>query len=151
MHLDNSSEGFDASGHNMSYCTCSMLVVCPPGVGRQALHPSSPPTTSAFAEASWEEEGPHTRCVLHHCHRVLRRRKDWHLSLPPHNVGEFLGGGAVATQMGRSGDTMICEKATFCTRVQVSAAWDALRHHAVGVQVVRSQDRAGLPTVGTLR
>ena len=39
----------------------------------------------------------------------------------------------------------------FCTRVQVSAARDALRYHAVGVQVDRGQDRAGLPTVGTLR
>ena len=27
VHLDNSSEGFDASGHKMSCCTCSMLVV----------------------------------------------------------------------------------------------------------------------------
>ena len=140
----------------------------------------------------------HPRCVHQHCRRVLRKRKDWHLSLPPHNVEEFSGGGgtgppphtaglylggrrtgllphnngdylggggtgppphnvgkfhrgAVLTQMGRPGDTMICEKATFCTRVQFSAARDALRYHAVGVQVVRGQDRAGLSTVGTLR
>ena len=38
-----------------------------------------------------------------------------------------------------------------CTRVQVSAARDALRYHAVGVQVVRGQVRAGMPTVGSLR
>ena len=43
---------------------------------------------------------------------------------PPHNVGKFHRG-AVLTQMGRPGDTMICEKATFCTRVQVRTDRDA--------------------------
>ena len=51
---------------------------------------------------------------------------------PPHNVGKFLSG-AVLAQMGRPGDTMICEMATFYTRVQVGTARDALRYHAVGV------------------
>ena len=57
----------------------------------------------------------------------------------------------VVTQMGRSGETMICEKATLCTRVQVGTARDVLRHHAMGVQVDHGQDQAGLPTVGTFR
>ena len=37
----------------------------------------------------------HPRCVHQHCRRVLRRRKDWHLSLPPHNVEVFFGGGGI--------------------------------------------------------
>ena len=48
-------------------------------------------------------------------------------SPPPHNVGKFLSS-AVVTQMGRSSDTMICEKATFCTRVEVGTARDAMRY-----------------------
>ena len=42
-----------------------LLVVCPPGVGRQALHPSSPPATSALAATSSEEEGLHARPLPH--------------------------------------------------------------------------------------
>ena len=37
----------------------------------------------------------HPRCVHQHCRRVLRRRKDWHLSLPPHNVEMFFGEGGI--------------------------------------------------------
>ena len=33
------------------------------------------------------------RCVHLQYRCVLRRRKDWHLSLPPHNAGEYFGGG----------------------------------------------------------
>ena len=51
-----------------------------------------------------------------------------------------------AAQLGRSGDTMVCGLA--CTRVLVSAARDALRYHAVGVQVVRGQYRTGLRRSG---
>ena len=40
---------------------------------------------------------------------------------------------AVVTQLGRSGDTMICVKGTLCTRVQIGTARDVLRHHAAGV------------------
>ena len=61
VHLDNSSEGFDASGHNMSCCTCSMLVMLPLGVGRQALHSPSPSTISSTAMRTSEEEGLHFR------------------------------------------------------------------------------------------
>ena len=42
-----------------------LLVVCPPGVGRQALHPSRPPATSALAATSSEEEGLHARPLPH--------------------------------------------------------------------------------------
>ena len=43
------------------------------------------------------------------------------------------GRNGAAAQMGRSGDTMFCEKATLCTRVQVGTARDVLRHHTAGV------------------
>ena len=61
-----------------------LLVVCPPGVGRQALHPSSPPATSAFAATCSEEEGLYARPLPHifgeyFCVDVPRRRKDWHI------------------------------------------------------------------------
>ena len=40
-----------------------------------------------------------------------------------------------ASQLGRSGDTRISWWHTACTRVQVITARDALRYHAMGVQV----------------
>ena len=68
--------------HLGTTCHVAVLVVCPPGVGRQTLHPSSPPATSALAATSSEEEGLHA-CPLPHnfseyiCDvAVLRRRKD---------------------------------------------------------------------------
>ena len=69
-----SSGWFDASVVTrfvsmVSLVNCSvverLLVVCPPGVGRQALHPSSPPATSALAATSSEEEGLHARPLPH--------------------------------------------------------------------------------------
>ena len=66
---------------------------------------------------------------------------------PPHNVGKFLRG-AVVTQMGRSGDTMICQKATFCTRVQVGTARDAMRCHATGVWSSRAMLGLGCRRLG---
>ena len=55
-------------------------------------------------------------------------------------------------QLGRSGDPMTCgEWLATNTWVQVSGVRDALRYRAVCVRVVRGQDWAGLPTVGTLR
>ena len=45
--------------------------------------------------------------------------------LLPHNVGKFHRG-AVVTQMGRSGDTMICEKTTSCSgcvELSVGSEW----------------------------
>ena len=66
---------------------------------------------------------------------------------PPHNVGKFHRG-AVVTQMGRSGDTMICEKATFCTRVQVGTARDVLRHHAADVWSSRAMLGSGCQRLG---
>ena len=131
----------------------------------------------------------HPRCVLQRCRRVLRRGKDWHLSLPPefpggrgtgplpHSAGLYLGGirtgllphingdylgrggtgppphnvgkffsDAVLTQMGRSGDTMVCGLAYV-----LHTGATLQRYHAMGVQVVRGHYRTGLPTVGTLR
>ena len=67
VHLENSSEGFDASGHNMPCCICSMLVVLPLGVGRQALHPPCPSTISSTAMWKSEEEGFHFRPSSSHC------------------------------------------------------------------------------------
>ena len=55
------------------------------------------------------------------------------------------------TQMGRSGDTMICGWLTTCTRLQVGTARDALRHHTVGVLVVRGLTGLGCRRSGRLR
>ena len=77
------------------------------------------------------------RCVL--------RWKDCTSGLPPHNVGKFLRGADV-TEMGRSGDTMICEKATFCTRVQVGTA--RMRYHATGVWSSRAMLGLGCRRLG---
>ena len=46
----------------------------------------------------------HLRCVLPLCRCVLRRRKDWHLFLPPHNVEEFSGGGGTGPPPHKSGE-----------------------------------------------
>ena len=65
-------------------CHVAMLVVCPPGVGRQTLHPSSPPATSALAATSSEEEGLHTGLPLHNVGMYLRGRGN------PHKIGEYM-------------------------------------------------------------
>ena len=65
-------------------------------------------------------------------------------ALLPHNVSKFLS--AVAAQMGRSGDTMICGLA--CTRVLVSIVRDSPRYHVAGLQVVRGQYQIGLRLSG---
>ena len=46
----------------------------------------------------------HPRCVHQQCRCVLRRRKDWHFSLPPHNVKEFSGGGGIGPPPHKSGE-----------------------------------------------
>ena len=66
VHLNNGSEGFDASGHHMS---CSVLVVLPLGVGRQALHPQA-----------------HRPSLQQQC-EYRRRRRDCTSGPPPHIVG----------------------------------------------------------------
>ena len=77
--------------------------------------------------------------------------------LLPHNNGDFLGGGGTGPPphsndeyfgMGRSGDTMICEKATFCTRVQVGTARDVLRHHVADVWSSRAMLGSGCQRLG---
>ena len=98
---DNNSEGFGASGHNLSGCACSMLVGCPPGVERQALHPpvhwpllrvswlhrrkrdctptlflTSSVCTSSLTLRTTEEEGLAPLPFSSQCRGVLRRRRD---------------------------------------------------------------------------
>ena len=85
-----------------------------------ALFLTSSVCTSTLSPCSSEEEGLAPLPSSSRCRGGLRR-----IGPPPHTAGKFLRG-AVVTQMGRSGDTMICEKATFCTRVQVGTARDAL-------------------------
>ena len=46
----------------------------------------------------------HARCVHQQCRCVLRSRKDWHLSLPPHIVEEFSGGGGIGPPPHISGE-----------------------------------------------
>ena len=46
----------------------------------------------------------HPRCVHQQRRCVLRRRKDWHLSLPPHIVEEFSGGGGIGPPPHISGE-----------------------------------------------
>ena len=46
----------------------------------------------------------HPRCVHQQCRCVLRRGKDWHLSLPPHIVEEFSGGGRIGPPLHKSGE-----------------------------------------------
>ena len=46
----------------------------------------------------------HPRCVHQQCGCVLRRRKDWHFSLPPHNAEEFSGGGGIGPPPHKSGE-----------------------------------------------
>ena len=186
VHLDNSSEGFGASGLILSCCTCSMLVECPPGVGRQALHPqvhrlllhvpwlhrrkrdctptlflTSSVCTSPLTLRTTEEEGLAPLPSSSQCRGVLRRRRDWLSSSycrfvprrdkdrpspsqlrrlprrrrdrPSSSQCRYVPQRRGPGQMGRPGDTMICEEITFCTRVQVGPARDALRYHAVGV------------------
>ena len=72
----------------------------PLGVGRKALHP---PKSSGFVNdvrgyfggrgIAHLPSSSHSRDGLLPRLRGLRRRKDWHLSLPPHNAGEYFGGG----------------------------------------------------------
>ena len=81
-----------------------LMVVHPTGVGRQAgfffmnrgffggRGIARPPSSS------------HPRCVHQQCRCVLRRRKDWHFSLPPHNVKEFSGGGGIGPPPHKSGE-----------------------------------------------
>ena len=181
-HLAHSSEGFDASGKLLGRVWCIWTHL---GWGDRL---STPHVHRLLLLEPWllrrkrdcPPSSAHPRCVHQHCRRVLRRRKDWHLSLPPHIAGlylggrrdrpsphinvDYLGGGgtgppphsndeyfggggtgppphidgkflkcAVVTQLGRSGDTMICVKGTLCTRVQIGTARDVLRHHAAGV------------------
>ena len=56
-----------------------------PGVERQALHPSSPPATSALAATSSEEEGLHARPLPHI------------LGVYINIVAVFFGGGRIRT------------------------------------------------------
>ena len=126
---------------------------------------------------------PQVQRLLLHERWLLRRRKDWHLSLPPHNVevysggggicppphtvglylrgrrtgllphndGDYFGGGgtgppphnvgkfqrgAVATQMGRSGDTMIYEKATL---LHMCASWNRSGRYVIPCGGVRGR------------
>ena len=70
------------------------------GVARKALHPPSP---GGFVKRRLRvlrrkrgctpASSSHSRDGLLPRLRGLRRRKDWHLSLPPHNAGEYFGGG----------------------------------------------------------
>ena len=62
-----------------------------------------------------------------------------------------LGQSGTVTQMGRSGGTMVRDCLASCTRVQVYAARDALRYHAVGVLVVRGQTGLVCRRSGRLR
>ena len=131
-----------------------LLVVCPPGVGRQTLHPSSPAAASALAVASSEEEGLHARPL-------------------PHTYGEYFcvdaahhGGGRIGTlpsssqwrgvlwrRRGRPSSSQFRRVLRRERDRPSSSQRRCVRQLHVGcaVQVVRGQDRAGLLTVGALR
>ena len=79
------------------------FMALPLGVGRKA---SPPPKFTGFINNSRGYFGgrgiahlpssSHSRDALLPRLRGLRRRKDWHLSLPPHNAGEYFGGGGTS-------------------------------------------------------
>ena len=99
---------------------CSALVVCF-GCPTRGGETGSPPPKSidyfcvsrGFFGGRGIARPPsssHPRCVHQHCRRVLRRRKDWHLSLPPHNVEVFFGGGGIGPpphNVGTFGDYLL--------------------------------------------
>ena len=72
--------------------------VCPTGVGRQALHPQVQrlhhrrPRVLRRKRGCTLPSSSHARDGHLARLRVLRRRKDWHLSFPPHIAGMYLGG-----------------------------------------------------------
>ena len=117
-------------------------------IGRKGIAPAlflaSSASSSAVSLCTSVEEGLHLRPSSSHC------LGGGGMGLPPHNVGKFHRG-AVVTQLGRSGDTMICEKATFCTRVQVGTARDVLRHHAADVWSSRAMLGLGCLRSGRFR
>ena len=72
----------------------------PIGVGRKALHPQVQrllqrrPRVLRRKRDCTPPSSSHSRGGLLPRPRGLRRRKDWHLSLPPHTAGKyFVGGG----------------------------------------------------------
>ena len=97
--------------------------------------------TGAGGNRSGRFATPCSGCVEQLCHVRDGMLRQYHPS----------GRNGAAALMGRSGDTTISGWLTTCTRVQVATARDALRYHAMGVQVEHGQDQAGLPTIGTFR
>ena len=87
-----------------------LLFVWPLGVGRQALHPSSPAASSSCTEASSEEEGLHARPLPHILGEYICDIAGYFgggrigtFSLPPHIVEEFSGGGGIGPPPHNSG------------------------------------------------
>ena len=103
MHVNclcgvHSSGGFDAS---CVLCLVERLLVVGPSGGGET---SSPPFKSSDfffltrgffggRGSALPPSSSHPRCVHQQCRCVLPRRKDWHLSLPPHTVEEYGGEG----------------------------------------------------------
>ena len=85
-------------------------------------------------------------CVEQSCHAGLGCH-GWDATAIP-SVGSDMGH---LHRCDAPGDTMVCELTCDLHTGAARAARDPLRYHAVGVQVVRGQVRAGMPTVGTLR
>ena len=88
---------------------------------------------------------------------VLRRRKDWHLSLPPHNVEEFSGGGGTGPPPHKSGEYFGGEgQALFLTMSvrSTTTCWlcrSAIARCGAVCEGVRGRSRTRSATVGTLR
>ena len=150
--------GVHSSGRVWCILSCVWLSGCwlcdHLGVGRQALHPPSPPATSALAATSSEEEGLHARPL-------------------PHTFGEYFcvdaayhGGGRIGTLpsssqwrgvLRRRRDRPFSSQFRRVLRRGRDRPSPSQRRYVRrlldgrAVQVVRGQDRAGSLTVGKLR